>query len=82
MKTGNNPLPSVPVPPARTPPVPSLPVYKAIYSFKPQESGEISFQIGDTMQIVEKADNGNIYTLAGYYLLILEAYRLVACSYQ
>ncbi|KAI7873701.1 P-loop containing nucleoside triphosphate hydrolase protein [Mucor mucedo] len=56
--TGRNPLPSIPVPPPRSPTTPSLPVYKAIYTFESQEDSELPFQIGDTMQIIEKSDNG------------------------
>ncbi|KAL9543808.1 hypothetical protein MBANPS3_007936 [Mucor bainieri] len=49
---------STPQPPA-APAVPSkLPLYKAIYPFQPQEEGEVSFQKGDTMEIVEKDENG------------------------
>ncbi|CEP08007.1 hypothetical protein [Parasitella parasitica] len=45
---------SSPNPPASTQPK----YYKAIYPFQSQEGGEVSFQKGDTMEIVEKDENG------------------------
>lgn len=38
--------------------VSTLPIYKAIYPFESQEGGEVSFQKDDTMEIVEKDENG------------------------
>lgn len=58
---------SVPPPPppaaaAAAPPpppaAPSAPQYKAIYPFKSQEAGEIEFEKGDLLEIVEKDENG------------------------
>lgn len=55
----DNPLPTI-HPPVNTPSAPSssLPRYMAIYPFAPQEGGEISFEKGDTMEIVTKDENG------------------------
>lgn len=63
----NNVNRSVPPPPppaaAAAPPPPppsasSLPQYKAIYPFKSHEAGEIEFEKGDLLEIVEKDENG------------------------
>ncbi|KAI8636235.1 P-loop containing nucleoside triphosphate hydrolase protein [Parasitella parasitica] len=56
----NQAQPSFPVPETSTPkpPLSIHPVYKAIYAFESQEGGEVSFQKGDTMEIVEKDENG------------------------
>ncbi|KAF9434267.1 class II myosin [Entomortierella beljakovae] len=50
----------VPMPPAPAPaPVaPSKPMYKAIYNFESEDSGEVSFVKDDVMEILEKDDNG------------------------
>ncbi|KAF7724587.1 class II myosin [Apophysomyces ossiformis] len=51
--------PPPPPPAAPSPPTtPSLPMYKAIYPFQSQESGEIAFEKDDVFEIVEKDDNG------------------------
>ncbi|CEG65609.1 Putative Myosin-1 [Rhizopus microsporus] len=49
--------PTPPAPPA-PPATPSLPQYKAIYPFKSEEQGEIAFEKGDLLEIVEKDENG------------------------
>ncbi|ORE04816.1 hypothetical protein BCV72DRAFT_306999 [Rhizopus microsporus var. microsporus] len=49
--------PAPPAPPA-PPTTPSLPQYKAIYPFKSEEQGEIAFEKGDLLEIVEKDENG------------------------
>lgn len=58
---------SVPIPPpppaaiSSPPPPPathSVPQFKAIYPFKSQEQGEIAFEKGDLLEIVEKEENG------------------------
>lgn len=53
-------------PPAAAPPPPpkkpAHPLYKAIYPFESQEGGEISFVKGDTMEILEKDENGKCQT--------------------
>jgi myosin-1 len=46
------------VPPPPPPVTSSLPQYKAIYPFKSQEAGEIEFEKGDLLEIVEKDENG------------------------
>jgi myosin-1 len=56
--TGNNPLPSISTITPPPPTVSSLPLFKAIYPFTSQEGGEVSFEKGDTMEIVEKDENG------------------------
>ncbi|OAD08469.1 hypothetical protein MUCCIDRAFT_116620, partial [Mucor lusitanicus CBS 277.49] len=64
VNNGNQARSSLPAPPISTPQPPApavpskLPLYKAIYPFQPQEEGEVSFQKGDTMEIVEKDENG------------------------
>lgn len=68
ISTTNNANRSVPPPPppppaaAVTPPpppaAPSAPQYKAIYPFKSQEQGEIEFEKGDLLEILEKDENG------------------------
>ncbi|CAO3593922.1 unnamed protein product [Absidia cylindrospora] len=45
---------SPPPPPAK----PALPQYKAIYPFQSAEEGEVTFQKGDILGIVEKDENG------------------------
>jgi myosin-1 len=45
-------------PPPPPPPAPSTPQYKAIYPFQSQEAGEIAFEKGDLLEIVEKDENG------------------------
>lgn len=62
----NNVGRAVPPPPppaqAATPPpppaAPAKPQYKAIYPFQSQEAGEIAFEKGDLLEIVEKDENG------------------------
>ncbi|CAO3650595.1 unnamed protein product [Cunninghamella echinulata] len=50
---------SVASPPPPPPPAkPALPQYKAIYAFQSAEEGEIAFQKGDILEIVEKDENG------------------------
>ncbi|EIE91065.1 hypothetical protein G6F46_008504 [Rhizopus delemar] len=50
---------STPPPPPPAPPAaPSLPQFKAIYPFKSQEQGEIAFEKGDILEIIEKDENG------------------------
>ncbi|EPB89143.1 myosin I [Mucor circinelloides 1006PhL] len=64
VNNGNQAGSSFPAPPITTsqPPAPAvpskLPLYKAIYPFQSQEGGEVSFQKGETMEIVEKDQNG------------------------
>lgn len=45
-------------PPPPPPAAPSAPQYKAIYPFKSQEAGEIEFEKGDLLEIIEKDENG------------------------
>jgi myosin-1 len=45
-------------PPPPPPPAPATPQYKAIYPFQSQEAGEIAFEKGDLLEIVEKDENG------------------------
>lgn len=57
----NRSIPPPPPPssaPAPPPPVSSLPQFKAIYPFKSQEEGEIEFEKGDLLEIIEKDENG------------------------
>ncbi|KAL0142345.1 P-loop containing nucleoside triphosphate hydrolase protein [Mucor lusitanicus] len=54
-------VPPPPPPPAANntpPPAPATPQYKAIYPFASQEAGEIAFEKGDLLEIVEKDENG------------------------
>ncbi|CAO3623672.1 unnamed protein product [Cunninghamella echinulata] len=51
------PPPPPPPPPAPTS-TPSLPTYKAIYPFRSDQDGEISFEKDDILEILEKDDNG------------------------
>ncbi|CAO3653052.1 unnamed protein product [Cunninghamella blakesleeana] len=54
--------PPPPPPPSNNspppPPPPSKPQYKAIYPFQSAEEGEITFQKGDILEILEKDENG------------------------
>ncbi|KAI8098757.1 P-loop containing nucleoside triphosphate hydrolase protein [Halteromyces radiatus] len=52
------PPPPAPAPPAPVTTTPKLPTYKAIYPFHSDQEGEISFEKGDILEIVEKDDNG------------------------
>jgi myosin-1 len=53
------PPPPVNNSPSPPPPPPSTaPQYKAIYPFKSQEAGEIAFEKGDLLEIIEKDENG------------------------
>jgi myosin-1 len=53
---------STPPPPPPAPPAaPSLPQFKAIYPFKSQEQGEIAFEKGDILEIIEKDENGKCF---------------------
>lgn len=64
VNNGNQARSSLPAPPISTPQPPApevpskLPLYKAIYPFQSQQEGEVSFQKDDTMEIVEKDENG------------------------
>lgn len=64
VNNGNQAKSSLPAPPISTPQPPApavpskLPLYKAIYPFQSQQGGEVSFQKDDTMEIVEKDENG------------------------
>ncbi|RUP48706.1 P-loop containing nucleoside triphosphate hydrolase protein [Jimgerdemannia flammicorona] len=54
------PPPPPPAPPAPPAPraAPAVPVYKTIYPFQGQESGEISFDTDEIIEIIEKDENG------------------------
>ena len=53
------PPPAPPAPVATTPPPPpSKPMYKAIYNFESEDSGEVSFVKDDVMEVLEKDENG------------------------
>lgn len=57
----NRQVPPPPPPPPASESVattPSLPTYKAIYPFHSEQEGEISFEIDDILEIVEKDENG------------------------
>jgi myosin-1 len=54
--------PPPPPPPPMQPPAPMQPVepiYRAIYDFQGQTSGELSFSKGDVLDITKKEGNGN-----------------------
>lgn len=53
------PPPPPPAPVAESPPPPpAKPMYKAIYNFVSEDSGEVSFVKDDLMEILEKDENG------------------------
>ncbi|CAG8658065.1 4828_t:CDS:10, partial [Gigaspora rosea] len=52
--SGRKPAPPPPPPPAAK----SKNMYKAIYDFATEDSGELSFNKGDILEIIEKDDNG------------------------
>ncbi|KAI8882505.1 hypothetical protein K501DRAFT_251255 [Backusella circina FSU 941] len=55
----SNTMSPKPIPPPKdVHPSSSLPLYKALYPFKPQQDGELSFVKDDAMEIAEKDDNG------------------------
>ncbi|CAO3600587.1 unnamed protein product [Absidia cylindrospora] len=51
-------LPPPPPPAPAAPATPTLPTYKAIYPFQSDGDGEVSFEEGTVLEIVEKDDNG------------------------
>ncbi|KAI8340325.1 P-loop containing nucleoside triphosphate hydrolase protein [Chlamydoabsidia padenii] len=53
---GRQPPPPPPPPPASS--TPTLPTYKAIYPFHSDNDGEVSFEEGTILEVVEKDDNG------------------------
>ncbi|CAG8485432.1 14771_t:CDS:10 [Dentiscutata erythropus] len=52
--SGRKPAPPPPPPPAAKP----KQMYKATYDFATDDSGELQFKKGDTLEIIEKDDNG------------------------
>lgn len=63
ISTGGRGVPPPPPPPApqkppSPPPPPTNPTFKAIYDFVTEDTGELPFKSGDTVEILQKDDNG------------------------
>ncbi|CAB4474879.1 hypothetical protein RhiirA5_351135 [Rhizophagus irregularis] len=52
------PPPPAPQKPPSPPPPPTNPTFKAVYDFLTEDTGELPFKSGDTLEILQKDDNG------------------------